>query len=260
MGEGITLQRILKKERLITTIGLFLLFIFSWLYIIYLYKQMYPMNMDALFFAMPMTADWTLTEFTLLFVMWFVMMIAMMIPSVSPLILIFISVSRKYSHDKNPLSLSWYLLAGYFLVWCAFSLLATFLQWTLQQISLLNPEMETTSQVLGGIILITSGIFQFTSLKRRCLKFCQSPLSFLQRHWRYGKAGALKMGIQNGIYCLGCCWILMILLFVSGIMNILWIAIISIFILIEKVFPRSQYISYLAGGSLVIFGFVYFFK
>jgi len=211
--------------------------------------------MDAFLFAMPMTSNWSWTDFVLLFLMWFVMMIAMMTPSVALLVLIFTSINRKRQLQQNPFVSSGYLLSGYFLVWAVFSLFATILQWLLQRFSLLNPEMITTSRILGGIIFILTGVFQFTPLKNTCLNTCRSPIAFIHQYWKDGKSGALQMGIQNGIYCLGCCWILMILLFVSGIMNILWIAIISLFVLIEKVLP-SKVISSIAGIALIVYGIV----
>ncbi|MFC0773356.1 DUF2182 domain-containing protein [Terrimonas alba] len=254
------LVSVLKKDRFIVLTALSLICILSWLYIIYLYNQMYPMNMDALFFAMPMTAKWSWTDFVLLFLMWFVMMIAMMTPSVTPLVIIFTLINRKRRQQQNPYVPSGYLLGGYFLVWAVFSLFATFLQWLLQRVALLNPEMVTTSKVLGGVILITAGTFQFTPLKNTCLHNCRSPMGFIHQYWKDGKNGALRMGIQNGIYCLGCCWILMILLFVSGIMNILWIAIITLFVLIEKVLPSVKVISFIAGFALFAYGIIILLK
>jgi predicted metal-binding membrane protein len=250
-----SLALILKRDRFVVLMALVILCFLSWLYIIYLYNQMYPMNMDAFLFAMPMTSNWSWVDFVLLFLMWFVMMIAMMTPSVAPLVLIFTSINRKRRQQQNPFVSSGYLLSGYFLVWAAFSLFATILQWLLQHVSLLNPEMITTSKILGGIIFILAGVFQFTPLKNTCLNTCRSPMGFIQQYWKDGKSGALRMGIQNGIYCLGCCWILMILLFVSGIMNILWIAIISLFVLVEKVL-LAKVISFIAGLALIAYGIV----
>jgi predicted metal-binding membrane protein len=251
-----SLVYVLKKDRFIVLTALFLICVLSWLYIIYLYKQMYPMNMDALFFAMPMTPQWSWIDFVLLLLMWFVMMIAMMTPSVTPLILIFTLINRKRHQHQNPYVPSGFMITGYFLVWAVFSLLATLLQWLLQQVALLNPEMIITSKVLGGIILIAAGLFQFSPLKNTCLRNCRSPIGFIHQYWKDGKAGALRMGIQNGIYCLGCCWILMILLFVSGIMNILWIAIITLFVVIEKMLPSAKIMSSISGISLIVFGII----
>jgi predicted metal-binding membrane protein len=248
------LEQILKKDRFIIISGLFILCSLSWVYIIYLSRQMNPMNMDAFLFAMPMTSTWTGVDFWLIFLMWFVMMIAMMTPSVTPLILIFTLVNRQKRQQQNPFVSAGYLLGGYFMIWAVFSLLATSLQWLLQHISMLNSEMETTNKILGGTLLIAAGIFQFSLLKRKCLHYCRTPIDYIHCNWKEGKTGALRMGIENGIYCLGCCWILMILLFVSGIMNLLWISLIALFVLIEKALSRSKWISYMAGVILLIYG------
>ena len=254
MLSSASLENLLKRDRFIIMGGLFFITLLSWLYIIYLYNQMTYMDMNALFFAMPMTPTWTATDFTLLFLMWVVMMIAMMTPSVAPLILIFATVNRQRKLQERPFVNSAYLAAGYFLIWTAFSLAATALQWWLQQIALLNPDMIVTSRLLAGITLIAAGIFQFTPLKQTCLKHCRTPLSFILQRWKEGKLGALKMGIENGYYCLGCCWMLMVLLFVVGIMNILWIALIALFVLVEKISPQTKWIPYAAGIILIGYG------
>jgi predicted metal-binding membrane protein len=125
------------------------------------------------------------------------------------------------------------------------------LQWLLQQVNSLSPYRIITNKIIGSIILMAAGIFQFTPLKQTCLNFCSSPLEFIYKHWKEGKKGAIKMGIENGSYCVGCCWILMVLLFVSGVMNILWVALIGLFILIEKIFS-SNWVSYVAGIILTL--------
>jgi len=228
--------------------------ILAWFYIIYLYRQMVVMDMDALFFAMPMTPSWTVVDFVLLFLMWLVMMIAMMTPSVAPLILLFTKVNRQRREQQNPFVNTSYLFIGYFVVWGGFSLIATLLQWLLQQVSWLNPDMIITNKIAGSIILVAAGVFQFTPLKQTCLSFCKSPLEFIFKHWKEGKKGAIKMGIKNGVYCVGCCWVLMVLLFVSGVMNILWVALIALFVLIEKVSAKSKWVSFAAGSLLIIYG------
>ena len=250
----------LKKDRLIIIGGLFFITLLSWLYIIYLYNQMVYMDMNALFFAMPMTPEWTYIDFILLFLMWLVMMIAMMTPSISTFILMFATVNRQKKQQDRPFINTAYLIAGYFLVWAAFSLVATTLQWLLQQISLLNPDMKITSKILGSIILIATGIFQFTPLKKTCLTHCGSPLNFVLQHWKESKQGALKMGIENGFYCLGCCWMLMVLLFVTGIMNLLWVAIIALFVLVEKILSQLKWIPFFAGIALILYGILLLIK
>jgi len=254
------MENILKKDRLIIISSLFIISLLAWVYIIYLYKQMAVMNMDALFFAMPMTPSWTMTDFALLFLMWFVMMIAMMTPAVAPLILIFAMVNRQRKQQNRPFVNTAYLMTGYFVVWAAFSLAATSLQWLLQQISMLNPEMKTTNKILGSVILIATGIFQFTAFKHTCLQYCRTPIEFVHRHWKEGKPGALRMGIQNGFYCLGCCWMLMVVLFVAGIMNLLWVAIIALFVLIEKISSQTKWISYVAGFVLILYGVLFLIR
>ncbi|MEO6000515.1 MAG: DUF2182 domain-containing protein [Chitinophagaceae bacterium] len=249
----------MKRDRLIIISGLFIITLLSWLYIIYLYNQMIYMDMNALFFAMPMTPEWTATDFILLFLMWIVMMFAMMTPSVTPLVLIFARINRQRRQQEQPFVNTVYLLAGYFLVWAAFSLAATCLQWLLQQISLLNPEMKTTNKILGSVILIATGIFQLTPLKRACLKYCRTPLNLILHHWKEGKRGALMMGIENGFYCVGCCWMLMVLLFVAGIMNLLWVALIALFVLIEKISLQAKWIPHVAGLILIVYGVLLFF-
>jgi predicted metal-binding membrane protein len=249
-----------KRDRFIIITGLLLIALLSWLYMVYLYRQMTYMDMNALFFAMPMTAKWTYIDFMLLFLMWLVMMIAMMTPSVSPLILVFAKINRERKQQNHPFAHVALLMTGYFLVWAAFSLAATSLQWFLQQISLLSPDMKTTSKVLGSMILITTGIFQFTPLKQTCLAHCRSPLNFVLQHWKDGKLGALRMGLENGLYCLGCCWMLMVLLFVTGIMNLLWVSIIAMFVLFEKMLSGFKWIPYLAGILLILYGILLLIK
>ena len=255
MKELSSIELVLRRDRAIIITGLLVLCAISWYYIIYLYNQMYPvMNMDAFLFAMPMSPEWTLIDFLLLFLMWFVMMIAMMIPSVAPLVLIYAMVNRQKKTNQSPYVPAGYFLSGYLVVWAVFSIAATALQWFFQNLDWLNPDMIVTNKILGGSILIVAGLFQFTSLKEKCLTHCQTPVSFIHSHWQNGRSGALKMGIVNGWYCLGCCWILMVILFVSGIMNLLWIALISLFVLVEKLLPGVKWVSYVAGMVLVIYG------
>jgi predicted metal-binding membrane protein len=260
MHKGKLLENVLQRDRYIISGGLIFISLLSWAYIIYLYRQMVVMDMDALFFSMPMSPAWAFTDFILLFLMWFVMMIAMMAPSVAPLILLFAMASRQRKLQQAPFVPTIYLLSGYFIVWAAFSLAATSLQWLLQHISLLNPEMKTTNKVLSGLVLIAAGIFQFTPLKNKCLQCCRTPIDFIHRNWKEGKAGALRMGLESGWYCLGCCWALMALLFVTGIMNILWIALIACFVLIEKIAANAKWVSIIAGILLIVYGVIFLLR
>ena len=159
-----------------------------------------------------------------MFLMWAVMMTAMMVPTATPMILTFAAVNRRRRANRQPFVSTGVFLAGYVAVWTAFSVLATLGNWGLHQASLLSSMMgETTNSYLGGSLLLAAGAFQWSPLKFACLNHCRSPMGFVMTSWREGKAGAIRMGLEHGAYCLGCCWVLMALLFVLGIMNLAWI-------------------------------------
>jgi predicted metal-binding membrane protein len=186
--------------------------------------------------------------------MWTEMMVAMMIPSAAPIILTFAMVQRKRREQKQPFVPVGIFLSGYLLVWTLFSAFAAIAQWVLHAKSLLSPMMVANNPMFGGALLIAAGLFQWTPLKHSCLTHCRSPLSFLMTDWREGNFGAFVMGFKHGAYCSGCCWILMLLLFVAGVMNIFWIAVIAIFVLIEKIVSRGLLLGQIAGGLLIIWG------
>lgn len=186
-----------------------------------------------------------------LFVMWSVMMIAMMLPSALPMVLTFAAVSRKRraaGRDYVPVAI---FVAGYAIVWCAFSVLAAVAQWWLHRAALLSPAMASTSAWFGSALLIGAGIFQFTPLKRTCLANCRSTFEFIMTRWRGGGVGALRMGIEHGAYCTGCCWALMTLLFVLGVMNLAWIAALTALVCIEKILPARAQVSFASGVLLL---------
>jgi predicted metal-binding membrane protein len=190
----------------------------------------------------------------LLFVMWTVMMAAMMVPSAAPMILAFVTVNQRRQAANRPFVPVAIFLFGYLAVWTAFSAVATLAEWGLHQGAMLSTTMTATSTALNGGLLIAAGIFQWTPMKRACLKGCRSPLSFLMSEWRDGKAGAFIMGLRHGAYCVGCCWFLMALLFVAGIMNLLWVAVIALFVMAEKISPKGELLARVAGVGLVIAG------
>ena len=189
-----------------------------------------------------------------MFAMWWVMMIAMMVPSAAPTILLFAAIKRRQAATENPVIASWLFLAGYLVIWAGFSLVAVSAQWTLEQSGLLSGMMASTSNLLAGIILLAAGLYQFTPIKRACLHYCQSPVLFLSRYWRPGAMGALRMGFRHGGYCVGCCWFLMALLFVVGVMNLVWVAAVAIYVAFEKLLPRSPWLSRAAGVGLILVG------
>ena len=245
-----TLETVLQRDRAVVTAGLVGVAALAWVYLLYLARGMAGMDMSV-DVAMPRMQTWGVVDLALLFVMWAVMMVAMMVPSASPLILMMAAANRKRRERDDPLIQTGLFLAGYLLVWTAFSGVATVAQWGLHMTALLSPGMVSASPVLGGLLLLTAGTFQFTSLKQACLTHCRSPLGIVMGHWREGRGGALRMGLEHGLYCVGCCWVLMALLFVAGVMNLLWVAVISLFVLAEKVLPRGELVGRLGGAALL---------
>jgi predicted metal-binding membrane protein len=206
--------------------------------------------------AMPRMQTWSLADIVLLFVMWAVMMVAMMVPTAASMILMFATINRRRRDRQQPYVPTTIFLGGYLLVWTGFSALAMLAQWGLHSAALLSPMMVSTSPLLGGILLLAAGVFQWTPLKYTCLKHCRSPMGFLMTDWREGARGALMMGLKHGSYCTGCCWFLMALLFVAGVMNLLWVTAIMVFVLVEKIAPRGDLVGRVAGGVLVLAGLV----
>lgn len=212
-------------------------------------------NMDkARWMLMPSARSWVLGDYGVIFVMWAVMMVAMMIPSAMPMILTFDSVNRQRRRSGDSLTLTWVFISGYLLVWTLFSLAATLLQGILHDRTILTPMMASRSPLFGGAILLAAGLFQLTPFKNTCLKHCRTPLHFLMTGWREGRRGALLMGVKHGLFCTACCWLLMALLFVLGVMNLLWIAAISVFVLIEKVVPSGPWFTRVSGVFLIVWG------
>lgn len=202
----------------------------------------------------PDTHPWDASTLPPLFFMWAEMMVAMMVPSAAPMILTFAMVQRKRREQEQPFVPTGLFLAGYLFAWTIFSAFATVAQWMLHATALLTPMMVSNNSIFGGAILVAAGIFQFTHLKNACLTHCRSPLTFLMADWREGNFGALVMGLKHGAYCTGCCWILMLLLFVAGVMNVFWIAAISIFVLLEKILPKGLLFEKFGGAILIIWG------
>ena len=248
------IESIVKKDRVIVISGVVAVAAIAWGYMLYVSQSNADMDM-----SMEMTVgnvrSWSGVDFSLMFVMWAVMMVAMMVPSAAPMILLFATVNRRRREQSGPFVATGVFLSGYLVVWVGFALVATLGNWGLHQASLLTSMMGgTSSGYLGGALLLTAGIFQWSQLKYVCLTHCRSPLSFLMSDWKDGTGGAFKMGLQHGRYCLGCCWILMALLFVLGVMNLVWIAALAAFVLAEKVIPAGTKISKITGGLLVGWG------
>jgi predicted metal-binding membrane protein len=226
--------------------------VLCWAWIVPMARDMYGAMTGAS--AWMMAGVWDFTHLALLFAMWVVMMAGMMLPSAAPALLLYAGVVRKSPAGERATAHVYAFAGGYLLVWTFFSLVATVLQRLLAKAFILSPMMEARDPVFGGLLLLGAGIYQFTPYKRSCLNYCRSPAEFLTRHWKSGVAGGFYLGTANGLYCLGCCWALMLLLFVGGVMNLWWIAALTVFVLLEKVAPHGAQGGRLSGLLLAGMG------
>lgn len=248
-------QAALKRERRLVLWAMVSLAALAWAYTLYLGVQHQSM-VDTM--ATPMTMQWSIADVIFMFFMWAVMMFAMMLPSVTPTVLIFGRVREKREVAGQIFAPTGAFVVGYLIVWAGFSLLATTANWSLHTGGLMSSTMGNIGPQTGGLLLVMAGVFQWTPLKNACLDHCRSPMNFLMQHWREGNSGAVLMGMHHGIYCLGCCWILMALLFVGGVMNLYWIAGLTLFVLIEKLVSGGVWFSRVTGGGLIIAGIALF--
>ena len=270
---SIRLEVILKRDRWVVLGGLALVILLSWIYLLVgAGMGMSGLAMTRLSAAEGMTMEmeatvmqpavWSIGYALLMFFMWWIMMIAMMLPSATPTILLAAALNRKASPNDPPYGSSGYFAAGYLFAWALFSCIAVAVQWSLMGSGLLSSLMQSTSTVLAGGILIAAGLWQFTPIKHACLRHCRSPVKFLTQHRRRGNVGSLLMGLEHGGYCVGCCWFLMALLLVGGVMNLYWIMALAIYVLVEKVFPKGERIGQIVGVGLAVWGlsWLVFFK
>ncbi|HVH79969.1 MAG TPA: DUF2182 domain-containing protein, partial [Stellaceae bacterium] len=204
---------------------------------------------------MLMMPEWSISYGLVVFAMWAIMMVAMMLPSAAPVTLLVANIARKRAAAGGAFGANTALFVlGYLTVWFGFAATATLLQWGLDEAGLLSDTMAVASRLVVAAVLVAAGIYQWTPLKETCLRHCRSPLDFLLFHWREGGFGALKSGLGHGAYCLGCCWMLMALLFVGGVMNLAWIGAIALLVLIEKTLPWGGWMGRLVGVVLVLWG------
>jgi len=247
-------QLISGQERWLVVVTLCAITLFCWIYLWQISVSMQPMNMTV---TSPQTIlmihPWSITDFFYMFIMWAFMMIGMMLPSAAPMILTYACIGKNQKQYRHTFSFSF----GYLIIWTLFSLIATVLQWVLDQTALLSPSMVSQSPVLGASILIVAGLYQCSPVKNRCLAKCRSPFQFIMTQLRPGTKGALIMGLQHGAFCLGCCGFLMALLFIGGVMNLIWIALITFFVLFEKILPHGDKSTWLSGGILITVGSLY---
>lgn len=285
MPADTALESLLRRDRVIVAVSLAALTVIAWTYTLWLAAAM---NIDGMSMSGPgMGADmrmdpamemdgmemdagaalslgtvlgisprpWSSVEAGVTLTMWVVMMVGMMLPSATPMILLYARVGRQSRKEGKPFAATGFFAGGYLLAWVGFALAATLGQWLMEG-TLLSPALASASRIFSGAVLIVAGLYQWTPLKDSCLSQCQAPIVFLQRHggFRRDPAGAVGLGLRHGLYCIGCCWALMTLLFVGGIMNVLWIAAIAIFVLAEKVFFPGRLLSRIAGTLLIAAG------
>lgn len=254
MTDASALERLLHRDRVVAVAALTGVALMSWLYL-FLGAGMDAHDMDAML-SPSMTLHWSATYFTVMLLMWVIMMLAMMLPSASPMILLHATISRRRREQGGVLAATGIFALGYVVIWAAFGLAATFLQWALAAAALLSPAMALTSKIAAASMLIAAGAYQWTPLKQSCLRRCRSPLDFVLAYWREGAWGSFSMGARHGAFCLGCCWLLMMLLFVGGLMNMLWIGGLAVFVLVEKMMPWGHWLGRVAGLALVFWGCV----
>jgi predicted metal-binding membrane protein len=254
------MNAVVRRDRWIVLSGLATVVALAWVYLAVLalgMRSMDTMSMGTMSMstmtlpqaALPQMQTWGATDVLLTFVMWAVMMAAMMVPSASPMVLM-ISATARRRNEARPHLITGLFLLGYLVIWTLFSALAVAGQGGLHAAALLSPGMVSTSSVLGGGLLLAAGVFQWTPLKHACLGHCRTPLGFVLNEWRDGGGGAFRMGLKHGAFCVGCCWALMTLLFVAGVMNLAWVAVIAAFVLVEKIVPAGPWIGRVAGVAL----------
>ncbi|PMS37414.1 putative metal-binding membrane protein [Trinickia symbiotica] len=264
MGEG-TLEAVLRRDRVVVAGALGVVAALAWAYVLWLAADMsmggmsmrgYRMVPAGLGWMAPAAAPWSAIEFALVFAMWAVMMVGMMAPSAAPMLLMYARVGRNKKSAGKPLAATGWFAAGYFLAWTGFSLAATVVQWALEREALIDARMASGNVVLGSIVLIAAGIYQWTPIKNACLAQCRTPFGFLMRHggFRGNVLGCLQLGLLHGAYCVGCCWVLMALLFVVGVMNVLWIALLALLVLLEKLTPWGRWVARIAGAGCIVAG------
>jgi predicted metal-binding membrane protein len=245
------LLALLQRDRAVVLASLFTVIVLAWAYLLVgagIEMEMMDLGGGQ---TMAMLPEWSTGYAIIVLVMWAVMMVAMMLPSAAPVVLLAAAIDSRNDAGQGRSRL---FASGYLLVWFGFSLLATALQWALDTAGLLSESMAISSRLIVGAVLVSAGIYQWTPLKQACLRRCRSPFDLLVRYWGQGSKGAVVAGMRHGLFCLGCCWMLMALLFVGGLMNLAWIGGIALLVLTEKMLPWGGRMSRIAGVVLVVWG------
>lgn len=258
LGGSTALQRsieaALRRDRLMVALSLAGVIAVAWVYLWRHAASMPAGDGASMALSVPAMPAMQPAGLALTFAMWTIMMAGMMLPGAAPTVLLYGAMVRKHAERGAVLPAVWIFVGGYLLVWGGFSFAAALLQAALEHAALLTPMMASASKPLNGVLLLAAGIYQLTPLKNLCLSKCRDPVQFFMTHWRPGAAGALRMGISHGAYCVGCCWMLMLLLFAVGVMNLAWVALLAAFVLLEKLLPAGPLSSRLAGAALILLG------
>jgi predicted metal-binding membrane protein len=244
----------LRRDRLVISAGLLGLAVLAWLYLWFDAARMHAMDGGMAMAPMAMPSPWAPMALGQTFVMWAVMMVAMMLPSAVPAIVLYAGLVRRHRAAGSAAPAAWVFAAGYLAVWVGFSLVAAVLQAALENAMLISPMLASTSNALTGGLFMLAGLYQWLPAKDACLQKCRAPLSFFMFRWRPGAAGALRMGAEHGAFCVGCCWSLMLLLFVAGVMNLVWIAVLAGLVLAEKLLPAGRTLGRAVGALLIAAG------
>jgi predicted metal-binding membrane protein len=257
---AVSLTRRLRRDRWVMLTGLGGITAAAWMYLVVearpMSAGMSERSMAHAMQSMVQVQPWAAAELAPRLLMWAVMMVAMMVPTAAPMTLVYAAVARKAAREDRPVAPTFVFVAGYLAIWALFSVAATAAQSSLDQLALLSPTMVSASPVLGSGLLIGAGVYQLTPYKQACLAHCRAPAHFISHKWRGGFAGAFCMGLELGTYCLGCCWILMGLLFVGGLTSLFWIAAIAVFILLEKTMPFAEIGGRVVGVAMIVVGLV----
>jgi predicted metal-binding membrane protein len=248
----------LRRERIIALGAMLSIAALAWFWLLNEAARMAGMEtpamadvrMNHLQMMSPAFAAWSAPLAGYLFCMWFVMMIGMMTPSAAPMVLLYLGVARHAARSGSRFVSAAWLLLGYLVAWGIFSLLAMGAHWALESAAMMTPAMSATNRTVGAVVLIAAGVYQWLPVKDACLAHCRAPLSFIQRHGGFQSTagGAIRLGLLHGLYCVGCCWALMLVLFAVGVMNLLWIAALMCFVLAERLVPHGRWITRVAGA------------
>ena len=255
-----SLERLLRRDRQIVVVALVSVAALAWIYTLFgVGLGVNALDMSYMSSIGGIRRDTSIplssmSYFLVMLAMWWIMMVAMMLPSATPLILLAAALNRRSTSNRPPYGTATFFTIGYLFAWFFFSLVAVAAQLVLESHGLLSIMMQSNSALLTAVLLVAAGVWQFSSIKQACLRHCRSPVDFITRHRRPGNRGALVMGLHHGTYCLGCCWFLMTLLFVGGVMNLYWIAGLAIFVLVEKLFTRGVWFGRIAGAGFIIMG------